>query len=76
MDRYFHRKRTCLICGYEEVATVRGFSSATMYCGKHFNDEVDLHQRMPANRRDMSKEDKALERIFAKRWKDKAVKNG
>jgi hypothetical protein len=66
MDPNFHRKRTCLICGYMETATIRGFSSSTMYCGKHLNDEIELHQSMSVK---PSKDDKALARIYAKRWK-------
>ena len=69
MDRNFHRKRTCLICGYVETATTRGFSSSTMYCGKHLNDEIELHQSMPAERHLISKDAKLLQRIYAKRWK-------
>lgn len=69
MDPNFHLKRICLICGHVETATTRGFRSATTYCGIHQKDEIELHQRMPADRRQMCKEDKMLERIYAKRWK-------
>lgn len=65
MDPNHYLKRWCWICG----ATERGrFSSPRFYCGLHERDEVDLHQAMPADRRSRSKEDKALERIYAKRW--------
>jgi hypothetical protein len=72
MDKNFHRKRTCFICGHVETATTRGFSDAGMYCGKHLNDEIEFHQALPERNR-MSKEHKALERIYAKRWKGKEI---
>lgn len=65
MDLNHFLTRTCFICRVVE----RGrFSSPSFYCGKHQNDEVDLHQSMPADRRLLSKDDKRLERIYAKRW--------
>lgn len=66
MDRNHFLTQTCRICRVVE----RGrFSSPAFWCKLHQRDEIELHESMPADRNRMSKEDKALERIYAKRWK-------
>lgn len=63
MDPNHYLITTCWICGH----TKRGrFSSPRFYCGRHRSDETDHHQSMSAT---PSKEDKALSRLYAKRWK-------
>jgi hypothetical protein len=65
MDPNHYLKQTCLICRDTKHGR---FDSPTVYCDKHQRDEIDLHQFMPEDRRLLSKEDKQLERVYAKRW--------
>jgi hypothetical protein len=62
MDRNHWRKQTCYICGVVEHGR---FPNPRFWCNRHRRDEIDLYQAMPEK---PSKEDRALARIYAKRW--------
>lgn len=61
----------CMICG---DVRVKWTNQRTFYCDKHERDEIEFHESLPERTR-MTKDQKAQERLYAKRWialKDKA----
>jgi len=62
MDPNHHLTQTCWLCGHKESGR---FRSSSFYCGRHLHDEIEHHQSMSAT---PSKDDKALSRLYAKRW--------
>jgi hypothetical protein len=67
MDPNHHLTQRCFICGVVEHGR---FRNSGFYCRKHSRDEVEFHQSMPEDRSLWSKYDKALERIYAKKWRN------
>lgn len=67
MQEPMYPESQCLICGNVR----RKWShQRTFYCDLHKRDEVEFHDSLPERSR-MTKDMKAQERLYAKRWQGK-----